>query len=325
MDKSLKAALEGIIVGVGTIALVMLLFFIPVLNILVLLFPVPFAVVGARRGIVAGIIGLAVSCLVLGLLVDPYFSVIVFALNIFIVLSLTVVYTKKLGMNEAIILSAGGVLLSTLLFLQAFTWIRGESFFDYLLNNLKIMLETNSTGIQDLINRYQAMGILEEGYTFDRFIQRFVGQLKETIPLFPSMLLINSLLVGGISFLVSRFVLKKLRVPTPHVPPFKHWALPRGTGRGFLGIMLIATIGTWLNISNFDVVLYTVSSVFTFVFTVQGLSVASFFLAEKRIPGIVIVLILVVAFVFLSIALTFLGIFEQIFGIRRVYSSRKGY
>ena len=29
MDKSLKAALEGIIVGVGTIALVMLLFFIP--------------------------------------------------------------------------------------------------------------------------------------------------------------------------------------------------------------------------------------------------------------------------------------------------------
>ena len=41
MDNTLKSALESIIVGVATIALAMLLFFIPILNILVLLFPVP--------------------------------------------------------------------------------------------------------------------------------------------------------------------------------------------------------------------------------------------------------------------------------------------
>lgn len=323
MDKTLKAALESVIVGVATIALAMLLFFIPILNILVLLFPIPFIIVGVRRGMVGGIVSLAIACFVLGLLIDPFLGIIAFALNIFIVLSLIVVYKKKLEMNEGIVLSAAGVLLSALLFLHVFTWIRGETFFDFLLNNIKVVLESNSVVIQEFIKQYQALGMLEEGYSVERFIQRVIGQLRDLLPLFPSMLLINSLIMGGLSFLVSRFVLKKLKVPTPYVPPFRYWSLPRGTGRGFLGIMLIATIGTWMNVSNFDIVLYTVSSVFTFVFTVQGLSVANFFLTEKGMPGVVVVLILVLAFIFLSVALMFLGIFDQIFGVRKVYNSRR--
>ncbi len=322
MDKTLKAALESIIVGVVTIALAFLLFFIPVLNILVLLFPVPFVVVGARRGILGGIVSLGISCLVLALLVDPFLGITAFTLNIFIVLSLIVVYKKNLEMNEAIILSAGGVLLSALLFLQAFTWIRGESFFDFLLNNIKVLLQSNSTNIQGFLKQYQALGMLEEGYSVDRFIQRIIAQMKDLLPLFPSMLLINSLIMGSLSFLISRFVLKKLKVSTPYVPLFRNWSLPRGTGRGFLGIMLIAVIGTWMNVSNFDVVLYTVSSVFTFVFTVQGLSVVNFFLAQKGLPGVVVLLIMVVAFIFLPVALMLLGIFDQIFSVRKVYSGR---
>ena len=322
MDKTLKAALESIIVGVVTIALAFLLFFIPVLNILVLLFPVPFVVVGARRGILGGIVSLGISCLVLALLVDPFLGITAFTLNILIVLSLIVVYKKNLEMNEAIILSAGGVLLSALLFLQAFTWIRGESFFDFLLNNIKVLLQSNSTNIQGFLKQYQALGMLEEGYSVDRFIQRIIAQMKDLLPLFPSMLLINSLIMGSLSFLISRFVLKKLKVSTPYVPLFRNWSLPRGTGRGFLGIMLIAVIGTWMNVSNFGVVLYTVSSVFTFVFTVQGLSVVNFFLAQKGLPGVVVVLIMVVAFIFLPVALMLLGIFDQIFSVRKVYSGR---
>ena len=77
-----------------------------------------------------------------------------------------------------------------------------------------------------------------------------------------------------------------------------------------------------MNVSNFDVVLYTVSSVFTFVFTVQGLSVVNFFLAQKGLPGVVVLLIMVVAFIFLPVALMLLGIFDQIFSVRKVYSGR---
>ena len=44
--------------------------------------------VGARRGMLGGIVSLAISCLVLGLLVDPFLGIIAFALNIFIVLKL---------------------------------------------------------------------------------------------------------------------------------------------------------------------------------------------------------------------------------------------
>ena len=126
--------------------------------------------------------------------------------------------------------------------------------------------------------------------------------------------------MGSLSFLIS-VCLKKLKLSTPYVPLLEIGPFPE-QGEDFRHYAYYS-IGTWMNVSNFDIVLYTVSSMFTFVFTIQGLSVANFFLAEKGIPGVVVVLILIAAFIFLSVALTFLGIFDQIFGVRRVYSSRR--
>ncbi len=324
MKEPLRATIEGIIVGVLSALLAIILFFIPMLNILVLLFPVPLVVVGVRHGTSAGLISLTVSAMLLGLFIYPHLGIIIFLMNVFIFLSLIVIYNKSLDMNESMVLSAGGTLLSILVTLQAFTWMTGKGFFDFLWDSIKTYFDANSANLQGVIQMYQALGIVDNIQSVDRFAEVLVGQLKDMVPLFPSMLLITSLLVGGANFLVSRFLLKKLRASVPYVPPFKKWSLPRGTGRGFLGLMLVAILGSWVKIPNFDVVLYTISSVFTFVFTVQGLSVVTFFLSQKRVPGIVGALILVAAFIFLSVALTFLGIFEQIFGVRRAYAGREG-
>lgn len=323
MEKSIKALLEGIIVGVINTFLFMVLFFIPVLNILAVLFPIPLVVVGVRRGPISAIIGLAISSILMGFIIHPYFGVMIFCLNIFIILSLLFVYNKNLDMSESIILSSGGTLLSILVSLQIFTWMTNESFFDYIWTSLKTFFNSNSINITGLMELYQSLGIIDKTYSADGFVEMLMGQMKDLAPIFPSTLLLSSLMIGGLSFLVSRFLLKKLKVHIPDIPPFRRWSLPRGTGRGFMGLILIAIIGTWIRIPNFEVVLYTISSVFSFIFTVQGLSVVSFFLAEKRVPGIVMVLILIGTFIFLLLALTFLGIFEQMFGIRRAYENRK--
>lgn len=324
MKKPVKAVLESIIVGIINAFLGMVLFFIPVLNISILLFPVPIIVVGVRQGTLAAIISLAVSSVIMGLFTHPFFGIIIFCLNIFIVLALIAAYKEGYQMNESVVLSSGGALLSMLVSLQAFTWMAGESFFDFLWDNLKAFFSSNSINIEGLMELYRTLGKIDKVYPVDRFAEIFIGQMKDLAPLFPSLLLVTSLLLGGLNFLVSRLALKRMGSPIPNVPPFKSWSLPRGTGRGFLWLMIIATIGTWIKIPNFEVVLYTISSVFTFVFTVQGLSVVSFLLAEKRVPGVVGVLILIAAFVFLSVVLTFMGIFEQMFGFRRALGSRKG-
>ena len=324
MEKPVKAILDGIIVGVIIAFLAMVLYAIPLFNILIIIFPVPIVVVGTKQGVHAGFICLAVSSILIGLLVEPLLGIIMFFLNAFVVLGLMIAYRKDLEMNEAMILSAGGVLVSILVSLQVFKWMVGKSFFDFLLDSMRALINSSAVDLKGLREFYQALGIIDKATSPDQFAEFFVNQMRDMVPVFPAMLLITSLFIGGLNFLVSRFVLKRLGSPTPSVPPFKRWSLPRGTGRGFLGLILVSALGSWVNVPNFDVVLYTVSAVFTFIFTVQGLSVAAYFLGERGVPGIVGALILIVTLVFMSFALTFLGIFEQIFGTRRAYDSRKG-
>lgn len=318
----MKAVIEGIIVGIINTFLVMVLFIIPVLNILVFLFPVPITVVGIRRGTSVAIMSLVISSILMGLFIHPFFAIIMFSLNLLIVLALIYAYKKDYEMSEAIVLSSGATLLSILISLQAFTWMAGESFFDFLWSNLKSFISSNSINLSRLMEIYQTMGMIDKAYSIDQFAEILIGQMKDLALLFPSFLLISSLLLGGSNFFVSRFVLKRLGFTIRKIPPFRRWSLPKGTGRGFLGLMIVAAIGNWLKLPNFEVVLFTVSSVFTFLFTVQGLSVGNFFLREKRVPGIIGVFILLAAFIFFSVALTFLGILEQILGIRRSYVSR---
>ncbi|HZJ57493.1 MAG TPA: DUF2232 domain-containing protein [Clostridia bacterium] len=324
MEKPAKAILEGIVVGVIITLLTMVLYAVPLFNILILILPVPIVVIGIRRGTLAGILSLVVPPILIGLLGDPLLGIIMLCLSLFVVLGLTIGYKRDLGMNESVILSAGGVLLSVLLSLQVFSWMMGESFFDFLWKRMGDLLNSGIVDLKAIREFYHALGIVDKAYPADKFIEFLLSQMKEVVPLFPAMLLITSLFVGGLNFLISRWILKRLGSQTPKVPPFKRWNLPRGTGRGFLGLMLVSAIGSWVKIPNFDVVLYTISAVFTFIFTIQGLSVATFFLGERRVPGIVGVLILIATLVFLSFALTFLGIFEQIFGARKAYDSRRG-
>ena len=64
----------------------------------------------------------------IGLLGEPLLGIIMFFLNAFVVLGLMIAYRKDLEMNEAMILSAGGVLVSILVSLQVFKWMVGKSF-----------------------------------------------------------------------------------------------------------------------------------------------------------------------------------------------------
>ena len=85
--------------------------------------------------------------------------------------------------------------------------------------------------------------------------------------------------------------------------------------------MIIAVIGMFMGINNFDIVLYTITALFSFIFLYR-VWLLLHFLKASNLPQIVQVLILIVAFIFMSAALSFIGLFEQIFGFRNAYSNR---
>jgi len=322
MNHTLKAILESVLISAISTFLTIILFFIPILNITVLLFPVPLIVVGARRGIWAGILGLAVSSMLFSVIIHPFLGLAAFIFNVFLIVGLLWALNKRMQMNECIIISSAGILASILISFQLFGWFVGQNFFDFMWESIDHFFTANSASITAVIEMYEKLGILDKVYSVEEFARIFIGQLKALLPLLPSAILIFSISLGLIVFLLARSILKRLKVAVPFVPHFRNWALPRGTGRGFLAIMLISVLGMFIGIPNFGVVFYTITALFSFIFAIQGLATAGFFLKLGNLPSIVQVLILIAAFIFMSAVLTIIGIAEQIFGFRRAYINK---
>ena len=85
--------------------------------------------------------------------------------------------------------------------------------------------------------------------------------------------------------------------------------------------LFVAFLGNMFSIKNFEIVFYTLQSLFSFIFMVQGLAVATFFMKFKmsKIPAVVRTIVLVLLFLIIPVMFMSLGIIEQIFNIRRIY------
>lgn len=324
MNKAMGMILEGIIVGVIVTFLSMVLLFLPFINFLVILIPTPFIVVSQRRGIWGGLIGLILFSLLISLFVNPLMGIMMLILNIFIVVLVDLAFKKNYRMNETMILSATAAVASILIALKVFSAMMGESIFEFIWSNMKLLMENNQETLALVLERYHSLGLIDEIYSSEKMINILGSRFKELALLAPSLLLIFSLIFGGLNYIVSRAISQKMGLRVPRIPPFRLWKLPKGTGRGFLGIMVVALVGNLLKIKNFDIVLYTISSIFSFLLMIQGFSVICFYLKEKKVSKFLSVVIMILVLVIFSFLLIFLGMFEQMFNLRRAYRRREG-
>ncbi|MDN5276295.1 MAG: hypothetical protein PWR01_260 [Clostridiales bacterium] len=321
MNLKLKAALESALIAAVSAVLLVILPFIPVLNVVVFIWPVPFIVLGARREPWAGILGLMIAGLLLGMMFHPFLGFAVVILNFPLVLVLSWAIKKRFDLFEYIVMSAGAVLLSALVFLKAFSWFMGQTVFEYIASSIRQFFASNIVDFSRMIDLYAQFKVIEKHISPGEFAEVVIGQLEQFVPFVPSMLIIFSLIYGTINMLVSRMALKKLGYVLNGLPEFSDWMLPRGAGLGFMAMLLIAYVGSLLDLRNFEVVFYTVLSLCSFVFSIQGLAVATFFMKLKmsRIPAFLRAVILAVLFMIAPTLLMSLGILEQVFKLRSVY------
>ncbi len=319
MNPKLKTVLESALIATISTVLVIILAFLPILNVVIFIWPVPFIVIGVRRGIWAGVLGLVLAGLLIGVVLHPLLGVGMVFLNIFLVVGLSWAIARRLDLFEYIVLSAGSILISVVALIKMFSWFMGKTVFDYIIDNVRAFISSNTNNFSHIMNLYNQL--LEQAVTAEEFVNMVIGQLELFSPFVPAMLIIFSLLYGTINLMVSRMVLKKLGYKVHDLPDFSDWILPRGAGLGFLAILFVAFIGNLLRIKNFEIVFYTLQSLFSFIFAVQGLAVATFFMKIKvrRIPAVVRNIILALLFFIIPMVFMSFGIVEQIFGIRRIY------
>ncbi|HPT79222.1 MAG TPA: DUF2232 domain-containing protein [Candidatus Atribacteria bacterium] len=321
MDTTQRAMIECLLTGVAAALLLILLSFIPVFSLAVLLFPVPMIITGARNGTLYGLLSLAASAAVISLAVNPEAGIYLLALNVFPVLGLTLAHHKKLSSRETTLISAGGILLSFVLFLTLYSVFAGRSLFDEFWQSVRAFFVDGFIDFKGVLKTYHSMGLFKNFTTEGQLADFLINEMKHYVPY---TIIVFSLSIGFVHYLASRYVLKRMGRYVADIPPFDEWLLSRGMGLGFLVLLVVSYFGSRLGIARFDTVLTTITLLVTFIFSVLGLSVVWFFLKAWNLPTPLRLLIIIPGGLLLSLGmgLAIVGMADHLLGLRRVYMNR---
>ncbi|MFU0799975.1 MAG: DUF2232 domain-containing protein [Xylanivirga thermophila] len=312
-----QPVLEAILVSIISTLAMAGMYMVPFLNSFVFLWPVPIAIVAVKYNNywLSGI-GLGVAAAVISFL-DPSLAIITVLVFSIIVFILPWSIKKRPGIFEGAAICAAAMFIALIIVLKVLSSMVGQDIFTYSWDAIRQFFDRGGgDNFNKVLEMYKKIGLIEHSITGPQFAELLIDKLKVMVP---SILIIFSMVAGGVDFLLASVVLKKMQMDAPYIPPFVEWKLPGGTGKGFFTIIVVAFIGALVGIKNFDIVLSTVLAIFSFIFSIQGLAFSSFLLKMGRIPTWIRVLLLFVFYLFFQGILIFMGVFEQMFNIRDNY------
>lgn len=312
--------LESILIAIICTFIIVGLSNLPVLNFLICLVSVPMIVLAKRRGQLFAALSLAITGAIVGIM-DIYLGLFITIMYAAMIIAVPYTIDRRLDLPESIAVCSGAAFVALVISLKLLSLMVGEDIFTYTWNGIRKVFATNDEVVAKMLEAYKTVGVLDNAITAIQLGELVIDRLKL---LTPSILAISAIIYGGANYLVSQKLLKRYNISVQEIPKFEMWKLPRGTTRGFLIIMLLSSLGTAMDLNNFSVVGATVSILFTFIFSIQGLAVSKFLLMRSKVPMVLQYLILVLSFLLLKTPLTFIGVFDQIFNLRGTRKGPKG-
>ncbi len=151
-------------------------------------------------------------------------------------------------------------------------------------------------------------------------LQATAEQMKEVTKLaVPGTLIVFSMVIAYFNYLVISWILIKTGKKIVALPPFRFFALPKSAVVGFLVIYGLAYLTVSLGIIDKHLLMFNLEMIFSFVISVQGLAVVFFVGHRKRIPKVVLWIIVAIFVVTIlgETMLFFIGLIDIILDIRK--------
>lgn len=290
-----KALIEGALFSTITVILTLISFYLPLGAIMFFLLPVPIVVLSVRQGSKVSILSTILTAILLGILLNPLMILVVLFSFGLVGVVLGTAFEEEFSPFKIIAIVIIASILSTIL-------IVGVNF--YLLNFNP--LDTMNSALEQYKNLNLDQGTRQQ-------VEKIVTDMKEMIKtLLPALLITASSINGLINYYISLAVLRKLDYEYERPLSFIKWRFPKYLIWGYLlGVIFInTTIGQ------------NVYFLFNFVFLIQGLAVAAYYLKGFNISSVIqkVILVILVILPFNQI-LAFLGIFDLWFDYRKLEES----
>lgn len=302
--ESVSLVEAGLIVAIACV-MAFIGFYVPLMGFVMILLPLPFVVLGVRRGYKVMIMGLVTASIILGMLfgimIGLYMSFYVGPLA----LGFTLVFKKKMNAVRAILIMTGITLLVTTLSLGVLFYTSGVDIGAMLDESMKMSLEMVSV----LVTSQEELNQLTETMTMTIEVIKII---------MPVLVIMYSAITAAFTLFVTRLILKKLREEVMPLGRFKDFRYDQSIAMGTSVIMVLTLVVGLMGLVNFDALFFNVFLLFMYVFSVQGVAVAVYFLEQWKMPKGAQAFIVIMILLFMQGLLIFslLGWTDAIFNFR---------
>ncbi len=307
-----KALVEGAIFASVTAALGIMVYYMPLLSLIGMFWATPIIIIGFRNGFKVSFISAAVAGAIVSIFTEPFGGLYLFMVFGISGIVMGWLMNKKVSPSVNITVSGLVLALCSVFGILFGFFIAGQSAAQVIEQLMKIMNES----IDTTVSLYKSMGISEDQ------LNSIVTMMKEGITamqyIIPTLFLMNGMLFSFINFKAVKMILGRMKYQIEDVKPFSQWRLPDNFSLGMLVIVLLTMMASYLHIPNIQTVQINIIYIVRWVFTIVGLSAASFFLEKYKVARPFKVFILIFLFLTLSNYLTIIGLIDAIFNFRKL-------
>lgn len=208
-----------------------------------------------------------------------------------------------------------------------FVSVLGFIFFGFSPSN---WIEEMQRDMQHIIENYGYEGLLngtgtgrEKGVEIEATLRGFFESL---MLLTPGMLVVGTIFSALLNFFIARFVLLRLNIKVPSIPPFRHWRLPWYFIWGVIAGLVLWLLGDYWELSLLKTAGQNVLYIYFPFVIIIGCAVVIYFAARWKIPTPLKIMLGIIALLYLPYTLmvvTLLGLFDMVFNYRKLSEKKE--
>lgn len=319
---SVRGMTEGAIMA-GLTVILMLLGNVPVVGMFSLLFSsIPITIVTVRQGAFAGGLTGVLVTLLLALFLGPL-TAISGGLQ-YVLLGWVMgymLYRRKSAIKtiHASVIAAAFAALALLVINLGLMGFSPENIAAYLDSYQKDMLEMyETTGMTDML--------VQQGMTQTQVTDMLVQMIGLVIRLMPAMMIISQSLMAIVTYFITVFILKRLKIRIPRMQGFQNWILPGGFVWGLIAVWALWLAGDYINISWMNILVLNALIVLAALLLLDGLALSMHLFKFKEMSmGMKAFAVFSVLFFFTGFIVAFIlaGLADLLFDFRKLRVDNK--
>lgn len=313
MNNKLRLAQASLIAALG-ILLCLITAYVPILSILSIAVPVPYAIIATLTDNKYSILSLIATFFILMFTVNPLYSVSVCIMSIVpgIFIGSALRNNKKEGFNKFEPIYIGTII--TMICVIVFFFIGNIVFKTNILEDFMNLVK-ESVNIQITIMENTGIDLKEGFKALD--IVNYINNML------PTMLFLQGMIVAFIIYSLEIFILKRVRIVNLELPKLLDFYLPGNAISVLFTLYIFVLFMDLINLNLYtDLIMMNLQLVFNFMFILQGIAVSIYFF-KKWIRSGSLKMIFMSALtlsIFGFMGISFVGMLDSIIDFRRVRS-----